>query len=610
MTKELSWREAIKKVLSDAPGALHYHDVAARVISEGLRKNVGATPSMTASSRLSTAVTNEGSDCPFRKVGRGLYEWKRDGNSPPQATCEGPEFLRFFRPTIEALIDLDGKGTTSEITDKAFKILGISKHEQSIELKSGGSRVKNQAQWARHYLMRGGLIVSPERSIFELTELGRQLDLNTYDFLAYMNKVIKDYHEGKKLDKPEFTKNAYRVSKQREMVQSDPTFTIKDYLKEFDMTRTITRPAAIVKQGNLQLYTTSLRVADILMDNFYDIERLDPDNPDDKGYQRVLNKGRAKKLADYLIAGQDNHDAFLPTSIFLATDKDIAFDAESNSITFDIDKIGPFSVVDGQHRIEGLKLAAEKKPAILSFEVPVNIGINLPKVAQMCHFLIVNTTQKSVDKAVEQRIFARLSEVIGYEDVPNLPKWIQRIVESGDDEVALKIADYLNDTAESIWYGKIEMANQDIKSAQINQKSFVKFIKKYVLTANNPITLKTLEQQQKIMLNYWNAIANILYINKPTVLFKYVGVELFCRFSLPIFNKLINIGNFKVATIEKVIRETFDNLDGEYIGLGHPEWWLSSTGVAGGLNSTASGKLLQELTKALHKSNASIEIEL
>lgn len=33
------------------------------------------------------------------------------------------------------------------------------------------------------------------------------------------------------------------------------------------------------------------------MPNFYTIKRLDPDAPNDKGYQRLLNKGRAKLVA-------------------------------------------------------------------------------------------------------------------------------------------------------------------------------------------------------------------------------------------------------------------------------------------------------------------------
>lgn len=242
------------------------------------------------------------------------------------------------------------------------------------------------------------------------------------------------------------------------------------------MSHIITRPAALVRQGDLRLYATSFQVRDLLIDRFYDIERLDPENPNDVGYQRVLNKARARKLADYLVSGHEQQDAFLPTSLFLATDKNIPFDAATNTITFDITQVGPFSVVDGQHRIEGFRIAAEKQPELLNFEVPVNIAINLPNIAQMCHFLIVNTTQKSVDAGVEQRIYARLNAATSFEDVPSLPKWIKRIVERGDDDKALQIADYLNDTPESPWYNKIKMANQDAKGATTNQGSFVKLV--------------------------------------------------------------------------------------------------------------------------------------
>jgi hypothetical protein len=87
------------------------------------------------------------------------------------------------------------------------------------------------------------------------------------------------------------------------------------------MEKSIIRPASLIKQGNLILYATSLKVSDLLITNFYSIDRLDPENANEKGYQRILNKGRAKKLADYIISGQDTKDAFLPTSIFMATDK-------------------------------------------------------------------------------------------------------------------------------------------------------------------------------------------------------------------------------------------------------------------------------------------------
>ena len=371
-----------------------------------------------------------------------------------------------------------------------------------------------------------------------------------------------------------------------------------------------TVPAARVRQGALVLYTTSMKVRQLVSGGFYSVETLDPEDTNDKGYQRLLNTARAKKLADYIVKGQPSQDAFLPTSVLLATDKSIDFDEQHNTIEIDISLVGPFSVVDGQHRLEGLKMAAEKDDRVLDFEVPVNVAVNLPKIAQMCHFLIVNTTQKSVDKSVEQRIIARLSEALEVEDMPSLPKWILNTVERGEVDKALKYVDYLNETEDSPWFGKIRMANSESDEATINQRSFVKAIVKYVLTANNPlIVFKDFEKEKKIFLNYWKAIKTNLDDGNSATLYKYGGVELFCKFSIPFFMKLQDRGSFTVSTMEKLLKSCLENVEGDYAGVGHPDWWATG-GQAGRLNAGALNIVAQEMSKALHKvtMNSSIEV--
>jgi len=375
------------------------------------------------------------------------------------------------------------------------------------------------------------------------------------------------------------------------------------------MSKKIVRPAALVKQGQLTLYSTSLKVSDLLIPNFYSVETLDPEDDNDKGYQRLLNKARAKKLADYLVDGQETKDAFLPTSIFIATHKNIDFNPTNNTIEIDIDAVGPFSVVDGQHRVEGLKMASEKDTRVLDFEVPVNIAVNLPKIAQMCHFLIVNTTQKSVERGVEQRIYQRLSQALEIEDIPNLPKWISKTIEKGEDDLALKYVDFLNSDPESPWYNKIKMANKESNDGSINQQSFVKSIKKYVLVANNPLIIQAADKQHKIFLNYWKAITNILGEDEATVLFKYNGVELFCKFSVPFFNKIINKGSFTVSTMQELLEKTFEEVEGDFAGVGHTDFWVKG-GNASFLNSGALNVINSELVKALHKTSSHKEFEI
>lgn len=369
--------------------------------------------------------------------------------------------------------------------------------------------------------------------------------------------------------------------------------------------------ASRARQGNLELYITAIKVRDLIAPGFYSVETLDPDDANDKGFQRLLNKARAKKLADYIVKGQDERDAFLPTSVFLATDKSIVHDDATNTIAIDLAEVGPFSVVDGQHRLEGLRMAAERDDRVLDFEVPVNIAVNLPWIAQMCHFLIVNTTQKSVDKSVEQRIVARLTEALDVDDMPGLPKWIAKTVQRGEVEKAVKLADYLNDAEDSPWHGKIRMANSDAADTSVNQRSFVKAIVKYVLTANNPlgVVFKDAEKERKAFLNYWKAIAAVLDDGQASVLYKYNGVELFCKFSIPFFNKLLDTMKFTVPAMEKLLRSCFDSMEGEYAGVGHADFWAKG-GKASFLNAGALNEISKEMTKALHASSASGDIEL
>lgn len=76
MSKEMTWRKAIEKILSEASGAVHYRDLTEKIIQDGLRQNLGATPADTVSAHLTTAIKREGTECPFQKIGRGLYIWK------------------------------------------------------------------------------------------------------------------------------------------------------------------------------------------------------------------------------------------------------------------------------------------------------------------------------------------------------------------------------------------------------------------------------------------------------------------------------------------------------------------------------------------------------
>jgi len=84
--QNLPWEEAIRRVLADADGALHYADIAERIVSTGLRRSVGATPAATVSSYLSTSLHEKAS--PYLRVGRGVYTLKEKAVAESNAQVE------------------------------------------------------------------------------------------------------------------------------------------------------------------------------------------------------------------------------------------------------------------------------------------------------------------------------------------------------------------------------------------------------------------------------------------------------------------------------------------------------------------------------------------
>jgi hypothetical protein len=80
---DLSWQDAITKVLEEAGKPLHYADIAQTVIDSGLRENVGATPANTVASIVSQSIKDLGDDSPFIKSERGIYGLRKTANEEP-----------------------------------------------------------------------------------------------------------------------------------------------------------------------------------------------------------------------------------------------------------------------------------------------------------------------------------------------------------------------------------------------------------------------------------------------------------------------------------------------------------------------------------------------
>lgn len=123
----------------------------------------------------------------------------------------GPEFTRFFPAIVCALKEMGGSATTSEAIDRSIELLGISEDEQNVELASGSSRVRNQAQWARLYMARGGILDSSRRGVWQLTESGSSIDPESFDWRELFRDVQRKFADERRKrddDEPETSDDA------------------------------------------------------------------------------------------------------------------------------------------------------------------------------------------------------------------------------------------------------------------------------------------------------------------------------------------------------------------------------------------------------------------
>jgi restriction system protein len=116
---------------------------------------------------------------------------------------KGPQFIRYFQPVINALIDLGGSGRPEEVEDVIAEQLGLSEENKNEQIPSGQSRFSNKVNWARFYLAKAGLIDSSIRGVWSLTEKGRTTVLNPDQAFDLFNQIHKQFSIEKKKTKTE-----------------------------------------------------------------------------------------------------------------------------------------------------------------------------------------------------------------------------------------------------------------------------------------------------------------------------------------------------------------------------------------------------------------------
>ncbi len=90
-----------------------------------------------------------------------------------------PSYDQMMNPTLQALRELGGSGTTEEIYNKVTEIMGFTNEQLEIlhdPQKGGQTQVEYRLAWSRTYLKKYGLLENSNRGVWSLTAKGRQQD--------------------------------------------------------------------------------------------------------------------------------------------------------------------------------------------------------------------------------------------------------------------------------------------------------------------------------------------------------------------------------------------------------------------------------------------------
>ena len=228
------------------------------------------------------------------------------------------------------------------------------------------------------------------------------------------------------------------------------------------------------------------------------------------GIQRELSGKRAKEISKYC----EDPDAAFPTPIILAvTEADIKSISPIDGlkdiymITFD-DSYAFAEILDGQHRVEGIKLAKA-----FQTDLPVVLMFDLTEEEKAYIFSTINSTQTKVDKSLIYDLFDLNQGRSPY-------------------KTCHEIARIMNSDLNSPFFGRLKMlGKKSTPDAILSQGTFVNYLCKLISNtpqedminlkknrklknSNHPVLRSYVIEERddvilKLLTNYFNAVAEV-----------------------------------------------------------------------------------------------------
>ena len=204
------------------------------------------------------------------------------------------------------------------------------------------------------------------------------------------------------------------------------------------------------KQEGVQMFTGAVRAEDLLQGTEIDIFRREDGS--ESGYQRAPERSRARALARFL---KTQNIALLPNSVLLNARDEVEIVEEGGLARLRIPDSVKLWVVDGQHRLAGLRVAIEEEEDLRfkDYLIPVVVTVGLDEAKEAEQFRVINETAKKVRTDLARRILALLmSTREGRQQLRSQ----QRMWEA----ISSQVIDLLNTDENSPLHGRIQQPNE------------------------------------------------------------------------------------------------------------------------------------------------------
>jgi len=269
---------------------------------------------------------------------------------------------------------------------------------------------------------------------------------------------------------------------------------------------TLSLDAIKIRQKDYDIYVSAIKASDLLSN--YQVAWWNRD--DQSGYQRPLNESRLREIQSYLIKDIGT----FPTSVLANVRGNInvkmikKMDGKRELCEVSIpDSSLPLWIIDGQHRVEGLKAAIENNSDLGNFPIIVSLFTLKDTYDEMMQFHIVNSRAKSVPTDLAQRhIFRMVSRI-------NLPEVMAREGERDAlGAVAVAVVDRLMKDKNSPWHERIQLPDEPRKQRGevIRQRPLSDSIH-YILKEKHTLQ-KDLDKLATLLGDYWAALKEIFPI--------------------------------------------------------------------------------------------------